>query len=237
MIVKINNLHKSYKQNLKETKVLKGLDIKIPEGKIYGFLWPNGSGKTTTLKCILWFLDYQKGDIKIFDKDLNKNPQLHKKIWYAPENTYFYDFLNGMEFLDFMGQLTWQDSQTNKKKGESLLKKVDLLDAKNQKISSYSKGMKQRLGLAGSLINDPKLIFWDEPMSWLDPIGRKKVKELMNELKEQNKTIIFNTHVLSDVENIADEFGILYDGQILYKGQPQKLDTNLEDFFIEKINE
>jgi len=236
MVVKIENLHKSYKENLKKTKVLKGLNIHIPSWTIYWFLWPNWSGKTTTLKCLLGFLKYEQGSIKVFDKNIKNSPEIFQKIWYAPENTYFYDFLRWLEFLIYLGKLSWIDKKTSKKRWLKLLDKLGLSKDKNKYIKSYSKWMKQRLGLAGSLINNPDLIFWDEPMSGLDPLWRNLVKNLMKDLKQQNKTIVFNTHVLSDVQQVADRFGILYDGQIIYDGQPDQIKTSLEDFFIEQIN-
>ena len=236
-VLEVKGLKKTFKELLKKTEVLKGVDLFVNQGEIYWFLWPNGAWKTTTLKCILGFLKPTDGEIKIFWKDLNKNPEIYKKIWYAPENAYYYDHLKWLEFLVFMGQLTWMSRQDAELVWIGLLEKLWLSYAADRFVKSYSKWMKQRLWLAASLINDPDLIFWDEPMSWLDPLWRVLVKDLMKELKNKWKTIFFNTHILSDVEEVADRFGIIFDGKIIYEDTPKNLKKSLEEFFKEIIQE
>jgi ABC-2 type transport system ATP-binding protein len=199
-------------------------------------LGPNGAWKTTTLKCILWFLKPTSWKIKIFWKDFN-DKEVYKKIGYAPENAFYYDHLTWIEFLIFMGQLAWLSKQDSEIIGMWLLEKLGLIYAANRYVKSYSKWMKQRLWLAASLINDPDLIFWDEPMSWLDPLWRVLVKDLMKHLKQQWKTIFFNTHILSDVEEVADRFGIIFDWKIIYEDYTKNLNKPLEEFFKEIIKQ
>lgn len=234
-ILKISDLNKIFSLNLKKTQVLKWVNLSIDKWDVFWFLWPNWSWKTTTLKCILWFLKPTSWDIKIFWKDPLKDPEIFKKIWYAPENTYFYDHLNWMEFLIFMWELSWLSKQESELNWLDLLDKLWLNFAKNKLVKSYSKWMRQRLWLAASLINNPDLIFWDEPMSWLDPLWRILVKDLMKELKNKWKTLFFNTHILSDVQEIANKFGIIYNWKIIFEDLTSNVDWSLEDIFKEKI--
>jgi len=233
IVLKVENLEKSFKEFLKKRKVLKWVNLEIKKWEIYWFLWPNWAGKTTTLKCILWFLKPDKGEILVFWEKLEGD--IYKKIWYAPENTYYYDHLKWLEFLIFMWQLAWIPKQDAEIIWMGLLEKLWLAYAANRFIKTYSKWMKQRLWLAASLINDPDLIFWDEPMNWLDPLWRVLVKNLMLELKQKGKTIFFNTHILSDVEEVADKFGIIFDWKIIYEDSPKNLKKSLEEFFKEII--
>ena len=234
-ILEVENLIKDFKNFLKRTRILKWVNLKIKKGELYWFLGPNWAGKTTTLKCILGFLKPTDWVIKIFNKDLHKNHDLYKKIWYAPENAYYYEYLTWIEFLEFIWQLSWLSKQESNLIWSQLLEKVWLLYAKDKLIKSYSKWMKQRLWLAASLINDPDIIFWDEPMSWLDPLWRVLVKELMLELKQKWKTIFFNTHILSDVQEVADRFGIILDWKIVFEDETKNVETSLEEFFKEIV--
>ncbi len=236
-ILEVNNLKKKFKYNLRTITVLEWVNLTVSKWEIYWFLGPNWSWKTTTLKCILGFLKYNEWEINLFGKKFENNKETYQKIGYAPENTYFYDHLNGIEFLIFMGQLNGMTKQKAELVGMELIKKVWLENASDKFVKYYSKGMKQRLGLAASLINDPEIIFWDEPMSWLDPLWRVLVKKLMVELKEQGKTIFFNTHILSDVQEIADSFSIIYEGNMLYEGKVSDLKISLEEFFINTIKD
>lgn len=233
-VLVVSNLKKTF-YNIQETKVLNWVNIEIKQWEVYGFLWPNWSWKTTTLKCILWFLNYDEWEIKIFDEELKTHPNIYKLIWYAPENAYFYDHLNWIEFLIFMWELVWMGKQEAELNWLHLMEKLWLDKAKNRFVKSYSKWMRQRLWLAASLINDPKILFWDEPMSWLDPLWRVLVKELMLELKSKWKTIFFNTHILSDVQEIADKFWIIFDGKIIFEDYTKNLQKNLEELFKELI--
>lgn len=237
-ILEVCNLQKSFKQNFWwKIHVLRWLNLEVKKWEVYGFLWPNGAGKTTSLKCILGFLSADDWEKKVFWENIEKNKDLYKNIWYAPEHTYFYDHLNWIEFLIFMWQLCGMTKQESELNGLNLLEKLGLTYAKDKYVKDYSKGMKQRLWLAASLINDPDFILWDEPMSGLDPLGRVVVKDLMKELKENWKTIFFNTHILSDVEEVADRFGIVYDGRIIYKDKLSNLEKSLEELFKNVIEE
>ncbi len=234
-VLEIKDLEKEFKQIWKKTRILKWVNLQVYKWELYGFLGPNGAGKTTTLKCILWFLKPEKGEILIFWKPLKLEKDLYNKIGYAPENAYYYDYLTWIEFLEFVWQLSWLSVQEAHLRGLDLLEKLWLSFAKDKFVKSYSKWMKQRLGLAASLINDPELIFWDEPMSGLDPLWRVLVKELMLELKQKWKTIFFNTHILSDVEEVADRFGIILDWKIVIEDKTKNVSWSLEEFFKEIV--
>ncbi len=234
----VQGLKKSFKVNFKKVIVLKQVDLKVNQWEIYWFIGPNGAGKTTTIKCILGFLKYDEGEIEILGKNPRENKEIFTKIGFAPENTYFYDHLTGEEFLWFMGMLAWMKKSEIGLRTMALLEKVGLLGARKKLIKSYSKWMRQRLGIAAAIINDPQVIFFDEPMSWLDPLGRILVKDLMKELKSQGKTIFFNTHILSDVQEIADRFSMIYDGRIIFEWAIEDVQgQNLEEFFIKKVKE
>ena len=234
----VKNLKKSFKINFKKISVLKEVNLKINQGEVYWFIGPNGAGKTTTIKCILGFLRCDEGEVEILGKNPVKNKEIFAKIWFAPENTYFYDHLTWEEFLWFMGLLSWMKKSEIGLRVVALLEKVGLLNARKKLIKSYSKWMRQRLWIASAIVNNPQIIFFDEPMSWLDPLGRILVKDLMKELKSQGKTIFFNTHILSDVQEVADRFSMIYDGKIIFEGAIEDVQwQNLEEFFIKKVEE
>lgn len=216
-------------------KILHEVSFEVQEGEIYGFLWPNGAGKTTTMKCILGFITPESGTIEMFWKQ-GFTKDIRQHIGFMPENTYLYKYLKGREFLEFNAGffgIVWKQA---KEKIDSLLERVGLMEAKESYLYTYSKGMLQRIGIAQSLINDPKLLFLDEPMSWLDPLGRKMVKDILVELKKQGTTIFFNTHILADVESICDKFSIIHKGNIIVSSMKVKdLTKPLEDFFIESL--
>ena len=234
----VKNLQKVFKVNFKKIKVLKEVNLNVQKWEIYGFIGPNGAGKTTTIKSILGFLKPTQWEIKILGQDPFVQKWIFKKIGFAPENTYFYDHLSGEEFLHFMGMLVGMNKSEIWLRSIALLEKVGLLEARKKLVKSYSKWMRQRLGIAAAIINDPEVVFFDEPMSWLDPLGRILVKDLMKELKSQGKTIFFNTHILSDVQEIADRFSMIYDGRIIFEWAIEDVQgQNLEEFFIEKVKE
>ena len=236
-VLEVVDLNKKFNVNFRETHVLKWVNLSINEWELYWFLWPNGSWKTTTLKCILNFIRPTSGEIKIFGEDLSRNPSILKKIGYAPEQAYYYDHLTWIEFAVFMWQLSGMHEAVATKKWTKLLENIWLGFAKDRYIKSYSKGMKQRLWLVSAIINDPQLIFFDEPMSWLDPLGRSLVKQLMLDLKNQWKTIFINTHILADVQEIADRFGIIHDWKVIFEDKVKNVQWSLENFFIAKITE
>lgn len=232
-ILEVKNISKT----LSKKEVLRDVSFSVQPGEIYGFLWPNGAGKTTTMKCILDFMTPESGEIFLF-----WTPWLtledKKFIGFMPENTYLYKHLTGKEFLVFNGKFFWFEGKELYEKVNMLLKKVGLEDAGDKYLRDYSKGMLQRIWLAQSIINEPKLLFLDEPMSWLDPIGRKMVKDFILEMKQKGTTIFFNTHILADVESICERISIIHEGKIIVEGKKvEEISWSLEDFFIEKVSE
>jgi len=222
---------------LAKKEVLKNVSFSVKAGEIYGFLGPNGAGKTTTMKCIMGLIEPESGSIEIFKTEwLTIDDK--KKIGFMPENTYLYKHLTWEEFLDFNGKFFWLKWEELKKKIKKILKRVGLEDAGDKYLHTYSKWMLQRIGLAQAIINDPELIFLDEPMSGLDPIGRKMVKDLLVELNKSGTTIFFNTHILADVESICDRISIIHKWEIIVEWKKvSEIDWTLEDFFIEKVTE
>ncbi len=222
-------------KQLSGVEVLYKVSFEVGEWEIYGFLWPNWAGKTTTMKCIMGLITPENWEIEIlWDKTLST--QTKSKIGFMPENTYLYKYLTGREFLRFNGKFFWLKWENLEKKIEALLEKVGLQEAGNKYLAEYSKWMLQRVGLAQSIINNPKILFLDEPMSGLDPIWRKMVKDLIVELRNEGTTIFFNTHILADVESICDTFSIINRGNIIVQNKRVKdLQKSLEDFFIEEI--
>lgn len=236
MSMKILEVQKISKQ-LWNNKVLQDVNFDVLEWEIYGFLGPNGAGKTTTMKAIMGLLVPDSGNIKVFGWD-GLSIEAKKKIWFMPENTYLYKYLTGKEFLRFNGSFFGLKGKDLDAIVEELLEKVGLTQAGDKFLNTYSKWMLQRIGLAQSIINKPKLLFLDEPMSWLDPIGRKLIKDLLVELRDEGTTIFFNTHILADVESICDKFSIIHQWQIVVESMKIKdLEKPLEDFFIEKVSE
>jgi ABC-2 type transport system ATP-binding protein len=203
-IITIQSLSKTLGKN----KVLENINLSIYEGEVFGFLGPNGAWKTTTMKAILGILTADTGGVLLFGKSPT-DITVQMRIGFMPENTYLYKYLTGEEFLEFNGNFYNLEKDYLKMRITEVLEKVWLTGARHKRLNTYSKWMLQRIGLAQAILHDPELIFLDEPMSGLDPIGRKMVKDLMLELKSQGKTLFFNTHILSDVEAICDSFAII----------------------------
>ena len=188
------------------------------------------------MKAILGIIEPSTGSVEVFGSTM-KDINVRKRIGFMPENTYLYKYLTGDEFLDFNGKFYDLDSVTLEKRKTWVLEKVGLHHARWKRLNAYSKGMLQRIGLAQAILHDPEMIFLDEPMSGLDPVGRKMIKNLLIELKEDGKTIFFNTHILSDVEAICDSFGMIVDGKIVANMKIGDLHESLEDFFMRKVEE
>lgn len=220
---------------LNKKQILNKISFDVKAWEIYWFLWPNWAGKTTTIKCVMWLIEPEEGEIKIFWKKW-LTIESKKDIWFMPENTYLYRHLTWEEFLKFNWSFFWLKwDKLNKKVGE-LLKRVWLENDWKTYLKDYSKWMLQRVWLAQAIINDPKLVFLDEPMSWLDPIWRKMVKDLIVELKHKWTTIFFNTHILADVESICDRVSIIHKWNIIVEWQKvSEIDWSLENFFINKV--
>lgn len=228
---------KKIDKTLAKKKVLHGVSFSVEKGEIYGFLWPNGAGKTTTMKSILGLIKPESGVIKIFWKS-GLSIDAKKRIGFMPENTYLYKHLTGREFLAFNGSFFGLKGDELQKMVDDLLKRVWLEAAGDKYLKSYSKGMLQRVGLAQSIINSPDLLFLDEPMSGLDPIGRKMVKDLLVSLRDEGTTIFFNTHILADVESICDRISIINKWNIIVEGKEiRDIKWWLEDFFIKKVTQ
>ncbi|MGB2763374.1 MAG: ABC transporter ATP-binding protein [Candidatus Aminicenantaceae bacterium] len=223
-VLTIKDLHKSFNIGFipKKRKILKGISLSVEQGEIFGYLGPNGAGKTTTIKCILGLILPQKGKIEIFG-----NPHLalkaKEKIGFLPENPYFYDHLTASEFLDFYSQLYVMDKNKKEEKIKNLLQLVGLEQSADLQLRKFSRGMMQRIGLAQALLNDPSLVFLDEPLGGLDPVGRKEIRDIIARLKEEGKTVFLCSHILQDIEMICDRVAIIVNGKIINQGALQDL--------------
>lgn len=212
-ILEINSLEKSFG----DKKVLCGVDLKVPHNKVFGFVGKNGAGKTTTMKLILGLLQADKGDIHVNGETVTYgNTITNRFIGYLPDVPEYYSFMTPNEYLSFCGEITGMSKKDIQTRSEELLKLVGLGNEKHR-IKGFSRGMKQRLGIAQALLNRPKLLICDEPTSALDPIGRKEILDILVAAKEET-TILFSTHILSDVEHICDEMALLNDGRVILQG-------------------
>ena len=216
--LKIDNLHKSFGKNT----IINGLSMSISENTIFGFLGKNGAGKTTTMKMILGFLKKDQGSIKVFGEEVSfGQSKTNRFIGYLPDVPEFYGYMTAKEYLNLCGSITGLSKNEIKKKSEELLELVGLRDV-NKRISGYSRGMKQRLGIAQALLNSPKLLICDEPTSALDPLGRKEILDIILKIKDFT-TVIFSTHILSDVEAICDHVVVLDKGKNVLEGSIDEL--------------
>lgn len=222
--VKIVELTKVFKSGIrqKRTMALNGLNLEVKEGEILGYLGPNGAGKTTTFKVLLGLIRPTKGDAWLLGKNIREISS-REEVGFLPEQPYFYDYLTAREFLDLYGQLYNLSKQSRRARVNELLELVGLHDVASTQLRKFSRGMLQRVGVAQALINDPKLIFFDEPMASLDPIGRKQMRDIILRLKSEGKTVLYSSHILSDVEAISDRVAILSRGKLLGVGQLNNL--------------
>jgi ABC-2 type transport system ATP-binding protein len=218
--------------------VVDGLNLKVLSGEVFGFLGPNGAGKTTTMNVLLGFVNATSGNASIFGVNV-RQPIARRRIGYLPELTYYYKFLNAEELLRFYAKVFEIPSAEREKRIDAVLKLVELEGARKRLIKTYSKGMQQRVGLAQALINNPDLLILDEPTSGLDPLGRMKVREIIQRLKGEGKTVFFSSHELGEVETVCDRVGILYQGKLKAEGRVSDLvrehHANLEQAFLEII--
>ena len=227
LVIQTQNLSKTYRTGFwlaQKIRSLIAIDLDVYQGETFGLLGQNGAGKTTLLKTLLGIVRPTQGKATLLGKPLGDR-NVKKRIGYLPENPYFYDYLTGWEILEFTGGLFEIPHSVQKVRIPELLELVGLSmkDAKKKQLRRYSKGMLQRIGLAQALINDPELVFLDEPMSGLDPLGRYQMRETILSLKRQGKTIFFNSHILSDVEKVCDRVAILDKGELICEGSMDKL--------------
>jgi ABC-2 type transport system ATP-binding protein len=236
--VAISNLTKVYPPQIGQpAKVgLSDVSLTVEHGETFGLLGPNGAGKTTLQKTLLGLIRPTSGTARVLGSDPS-DTRVRARIGYLPENPYFYTYLTGQEFLAFCGGLFGLHGKPLAERIDQLLERVGMTHARNLALRKYSKGMLQRIGVAQALINDPEIVMLDEPMSGLDPVGRKELRELILGLKSEGKTIFFNTHILSDVEALCERVGILANGKLVAYGKVSELaqGRTLEDAFVEVV--
>jgi ABC-2 type transport system ATP-binding protein len=203
------------------------LELTVHEGEIFGFLGPNGAGKTTTLKLLLGLISPTAGSARILGHDWT-DPEIKAQIGFLPEQPYFYDHLTAHELLAYLGQLSGVPAKNRKQRVEAVLDQVGLRDVRGVQLRKFSKGMLQRIGIAQAILHDPKLVFFDEPMSGLDPMGRREVRDLMEQLKAAGKTVFFSTHILSDAEALCDRVAIIHRGELRGVGAVADLTSGVQ---------
>jgi ABC-2 type transport system ATP-binding protein len=208
-------------------RALRPLHLTVEEGEIFGFLGPNGAGKTTTLKMLMGLVFPTGGSARLLGKDWN-DPEVKAQIGFLPEQPYFYDYLTAHELLDYYGQLSGMSANDRKTKVDEMLHRVGLTDVKGMQLRKFSKGMLQRVGIAQAILHNPKLVFFDEPMSGLDPLGRREVRDLMEQLKQAGTTVFFSTHILSDAEALCDRVAIIHKGELRGVGAVEELTSAVQ---------
>jgi ABC-2 type transport system ATP-binding protein len=214
--IEIQGLEKSYKTGFFGNKLkqgLKPLTLSVEEGEVFGCLGPNGAGKTTTLRLLLGLVFPTGGTARILGRDL-ADIEVKRLIGFLPEQPYFYDHLTALELLDYYARLSGVDPRERRRKVDKALSRVGMADSANTQLRKFSKGMLQRVGIAQAIVHDPTLILLDEPMSGLDPIGRREVRDLVQELNEEGRTIFFSTHILGDAETLCDRVAVLNKGEL-----------------------
>jgi ABC-2 type transport system ATP-binding protein len=214
--IEIVGLEKIYNAGFwrkRSKRALRPLNLAVEEGEIFGFLGPNGAGKTTTLKILMGLVFPTGGTARILDMELD-DPRMKSQIGFLPEQPYFYDHLTARELLHYYGQLSGLDAKLLSRRVDGMLEQVKLSSSANVQLRKFSKGMLQRVGIAQAILHDPKVVFLDEPMSGLDPMGRREVRNLIEELKARGTTVFFSTHILSDAEALCDRVGIIHLGEL-----------------------
>src|SRR5215475_298494 len=223
--IQAENLTKDYPfgfLHLKKKRSLEGLTMQVEDGEVFGFLGPNGAGKSTTIKLLTGLIFPTAGTAQILGKPIS-DISMHQDIGYLPEQPYFYDYLTAAELLDYFAQIHNFSATDRRERVDRMLKKVGLETARKIQLRKYSKGMLQRVGLAQAILHDPKVVILDEPMSGLDPLGRRGVRDIILELKREGRTILFSTHILSDAEMLCDRVGVIVGGQLRGVGAPDEI--------------
>jgi ABC-2 type transport system ATP-binding protein len=222
--IDVRELSKTYRTPFARKKVeaLRGVTFSVEPGTIFGFVGPNGAGKTTTIRTLMGLIRPSGGSATILGHKIPSRAARFK-VGFLPESPYFYDYLTVPELLDLTGRLFGLPHAERKQRADQLIERVGLARARSQSLKKFSKGMLQRAGLAQALMNDPEVVVLDEPMSGLDPIGRKEVRDLILELREKGKTVFFSSHILTDIEAIADRVAIIARGALTAQGTPAEL--------------
>jgi len=222
--IQTENLTKDYRAGFwrRRVRVLHDLNLEVQAGEVFGFLGPNGAGKTTTLKLLTGLIHPTTGSATVLGEPAG-SVRVKARIGFLPENPSFYDYLTGAEYLDYCGALVGLPRVLRRERVRALLEQVGLSGRGALQLRKYSKGMLQRIGLAQALLNEPAIIFLDEPMSGLDPIGRKEVRDLILRLREQGRTVFFSTHIIPDVEVVCDRVGIILGGRLAAVGRVEEL--------------
>ncbi|HXM11791.1 MAG TPA: ABC transporter ATP-binding protein [Terriglobales bacterium] len=240
--IEILDLEKSYLVGFWRKRprlALRPLRLTIEEGEVFGFLGPNGAGKTTTLKLLTGLVFPTAGTARILGMDMD-NPRVKSQIGFLPEQPYFYDHLSARELLNYYGQLSGMPAKGRSARVEQMLARVGLSDSAGIQLRKFSKGMLQRVGLAQAILHDPKLVFLDEPMSGLDPMGRREVRDLIQQLRHDGKTVFFSTHILSDAEALCDRVGVICQGELRGVGAVADLTSGTQGkieiiFYAQKV--
>lgn len=229
-VLKVENLSKTFREGFfrREVQAVSDASFKVNNGEIFGLIGPNGAGKTTIMKMVTGLIKPTAGSIELLG-DTHTRIDTRRKLGYLPEGPYFYEYLSPTELLELYGSLHGMTSDEIQQVTERLLRRVGIWDARSRPLREFSKGMRQRTGLAQALINDPDFLIFDEPQSGLDPVGRREVRQLMTELNNEGKTIVFSSHVLSDVEAVCDRVCVLNDGEVVSV-------TNLDDPSLDVID-
>ena len=240
-ILEVKDLRVEYRSREGDSGVkvaLDGLNLEVHRGEVFGFLGPNGAGKTTTMNVLLGFVNATGGSAHLFGVNV-REPIARQRIGYLPELTYYYKFLTAEELLRFYGKIFDIPSAELEQRIDRVLRLVELEHARKRLIRTYSKGMQQRVGLAQALINNPDLLILDEPTSGLDPLGRMKVRQIIQRLHDEGKTVFFSSHELGEVETVCDRVGILHEGRLKVEGRVSDLveryQMNLEQIFLQLI--
>ena len=223
--IETENLTKEYPYgflHLRKKASLEGLSMQVETGEVFGFIGPNGAGKSTTIKLLLGLIFPDAGSARILGKPIS-DMEMHREIGYLPEQPYFYDYLTATELLDYFARIHDLPAADQKDRVQQTLRKVGLETARKIQLRKYSKGMLQRVGLAQAILHDPKVVILDEPMSGLDPLGRREVRDIILELKRDGKTVMFSTHILSDAEMLCDRVGVIVGGKLRGVGAPGQI--------------
>jgi len=228
--IEILGLEKTYSVGFwrkRPKRALHPLHLNVEEGEVFGFLGPNGAGKTTTLKLLMGLVYPTSGSARILGREWT-DPAVKAQIGFLPEQPYFYDYLTAQEQLGYYAQLSGVPAKERVQRVDKTLHRVGLRDVQGMQLRKFSKGMLQRVGIAQAILHEPKLVFFDEPMSGLDPVGRREVRDLMQQLKQEGKTVFFSTHILSDAEALCDRVGIIYKGELRRVGAVEELTSSVQ---------